>query len=74
MLAGSGVVVTRSVVSDRSRSDQMKPKIPVSVGVGLVTCDEQLSQSSDDDEALGLMQKHQSTVGGLSVGSMTTEQ
>ena len=71
LLAGSGAVVTRSVDSDRSTSDQMKVRTPASAGVGLATCDEQLSQSSDDDEALSLMQK-QSAVGGLSVSGVST--
>ena len=51
LIAASGVVVTESAISNRKTS--------VSIGVGPATLDEHLSQSSDDDEALGLMQKHQ---------------
>jgi uncharacterized protein (DUF111 family) len=59
LIAASGVVVAESAISNRGASGQMKMKTSVSIGVGPATFDEHLSQSSDDDEALGLMQKHQ---------------
>ena len=59
-------MVVKPIVSNQGDQD----KASVSVGVGPATFDENWSQSSDDDEALGLIQKRQrqSSVAGHSVG------
>ena len=48
-------MVAKPIVSNRG--DQSKANSFASVGVGPATFDESFSQSSDDDEALGLIQK-----------------
>ena len=60
-----GAVAAGKTTAHRNSDNSKNQTASVSCGTGPSIMEENLSQSSDDDEALGLMRKHPTPVGSV---------